>query len=304
MRDIGITSTLKGLLCFNASQDQAEEISGWKRSGDISILNSDNSFSLRIPLKFWFNLFDDYRMVIFGQHKIKLIRSRSDKNCYIANETKTANINISNIELQVKHVVPNDIIKIEMLENINKGKPIKIGFRLWSLVELPSLRKTKKEVWNIGTSTNAKRTRYGILAVQKNRKDNVKSDVTFFDNVNISDVKIYQNNECFPYEAQDYDFSKNRYSRAYKNYTNFQIDYMNRPTTESTLTFAQFKDRALFVLDCSKQSEAIKSSMVDMKIEIISNSTNFTEDMNAYCLTIHDAAFEYYPLTGQLLDLM
>lgn len=296
---------MKGLLCFNASQDKAEEISGWKTTGDVAdILDTDKSFKLMIPLKFWFNLFEDYRFVLFGQHKIRLIRSRSDKNCYVSSDTKTGSINVTNIELALKHVVPNDLIKLDMLEKINQGQPIKIAFYKWDLVELPSLRKTKKEIWNIGTSTNARRPRYIVFAIQKNRKDNIKKDITFFDNGNLSDVKIYQNNESFPYESDDFDFARNQYSRAYKSFTNFQIDYMKRPTTQTIVSFKDFKERALFVIDCSKQTEAIKAAMVDIKMEFLSNSTSFTEDMNAYCLTIHDVAYEYYPLTGKIVDVV
>src|SRR5699024_3212890 len=150
-------STLKGYLLFNDAESKSEEISGWKRNPNdppVVYNNDSKTFSLRIPLKFWFNLFSDYQHVLFVKHKFRFIRSRTDNNCYVSTDTKTATITLTNVELQVTHVVPNDMIKLKLLEGINQNTPIRVPFRRWELHELLSLRETKKEIWQIGTSPN------------------------------------------------------------------------------------------------------------------------------------------------------
>lgn len=83
VRDPGITTLLKAYLSLNENECKALQIAGfiYPLDGDLYTLH-DNSFSLRIPLSYLFGIFNDYRRIIRGRHKLRLVRARADNNCY------------------------------------------------------------------------------------------------------------------------------------------------------------------------------------------------------------------------------
>lgn len=306
IRDPGIVSMVKSLLCLNDQESRALEIAGWNwPSGVLKTLESTtNEFNIRIPLSFLLGVFADYKNVIMGKQKIKLVRARHDDNCYknvTANGDKKAAITLKSIELKVRHIYPSDAIKLRLLDDIAENKPIFIPFRNWEIHELPALKTTKKDIWTV--KTMSERARYVIVFFMDNRKDNFKSDCTYLDNLNITDVKLFLNSEVYPYESLNLNFNNRQFTEAYRMYTEFQKSYLGKPTSEPLMDFAAFAKRTLFVIDCSKQNESIKSATVDVKLEFQS-SENFSNDARAFCIIVHDRILEYQALTGQVRDLM
>lgn len=82
-------------------------------------------------------------------------------------------------------------------------------------------------------------------------------------------------------------------------YTRFQESYYST-CPQRLLTKEEFKANApLIVLDCSKQSESIRSTQVDIRLEMEATS-DFRANTSAYCLIIHDKSFVYYPSTSMV----
>lgn len=80
-------------------------------------------------------------------------------------------------------------------------------------------------------------------------------------------------------------------------YARFQESYYDRPSWP-LLNRSDFVNHApLFVFDCSKQHEDLKSGSVNVRIDI-SASKNVPANTKAYCLIIHDRSLEYTPLTN------
>ena len=89
-----------------------------------------------------------------------------------------------------------------------------------------------------------------------------------------------------------------RFSLFYDMYTRFQHSYYHRHDSGPLLSPEQFKTKApLFVIDCSRQDESLKSSAVDIRLEFESSS-NFPANTTAYALIIHDTIVQYTPLTN------
>lgn len=64
------------------------------------------------------------------------------------------------------------------------------------------------------------------------------------------------------------------------------------------LSFAEFATIApLIVIDCSRQNESLKKSMVDIRIHLQMNQ-NVAGGTTAYCLVIHDNLVTYNPYTN------
>lgn len=301
VRDPGIVSAVRAMTCYSQEDSNHMVMAGWNYPKDPILNASDKSFSLQIPLKHIFNIFNDYPLITCGRQTIRLVRARNDNDCVIINEksgsSTTVKINITNIELKVKHIFPNDDIKLELMKSIQKDQPIVIPFRKWELHELPAITKgAKREVWAIKASTSVERPRYVIVFFQTDKRDKSTADPTLFDNADVQSIRLSLNGEYWPNERMQLDFGKTDYNEAYFNYTEFFPSYMNSTQKRPLLDISSFKKRALFVIDCSKQEESMKASTVDVKLDIEAN-IGFPENTKVYCIIIHDCVMEYFPLT-------
>ncbi|KAJ8977832.1 hypothetical protein NQ317_011916 [Molorchus minor] len=115
VRDPGTVSLLKGYLCYE-KEDSSLSIGGWNYpEGHLVTYDPTKStFYLRIPLWHLLGFFHDYKKIIFGKQILRLIRSRTDNNCFkVSKDDTNGELTITNIELKVKHVFLNDVIKNE-----------------------------------------------------------------------------------------------------------------------------------------------------------------------------------------------
>lgn len=300
VREPGLVTTMKTYLCYNENEAKTLQVAGWN-FGEIKI---PRNIMLQLPLQYLFSIFTDYKKIIMGKHRLRLIRARNDNNCYISKDDKKASISIKNIELKVKHIYPNDVLKLEMLHKMSKDEPVVIAFRKWEIYDLPAIRSSNKDIWPIKTSTNLEKPRLVVVAFQQNRKNNPKKDITLFDHVNIQNIRLQLNSEFYPYEAMKVNFADHQYVEPFVKYAQFQklfFDDIDR--CEPYLNYDQFEEKALFVIDCSKQNESLKSSTVDVKLEMEKNE-NFSANTAALCLIIHDSLVQYLPLSGIVTHLL
>ncbi len=304
VREPGLNSYIRGLLLCNTNNSKALEPSGWSYPLDSNSISKKTSFNIRIPLKFIFGIFDDYQRILMGKHKFTLVRSRSDNNCYKATGQKSLSLNISSIELKAKHIFPNDLVKLQLLENLNKDSALFIPFRKWSLFELPSLNASNKEIWSVKNSLNLEKPRYLIICFQTNRKNNPKSSATAFDLIDLSYLRAYLNSEVYPHEAMRFNSASGNWTEAYQAYVDFQKSYFNKNTPEPLMTQDEFLLKPIFVIDCSKQNDSIQQSTVDLKLEFETSKIAFPTNTRAYCVVINDSCFEYHPLSGIVRSLV
>lgn len=304
VRDVGLTTTLKGYVSYGVEESKILQTAGWFPFNNNKPITSKNFF-VNIPLNFLLGFAEDYqKIIIYSKQTLKLRRSRIDSNCYITTDDQTsAQLKINKIEWVIPHVTLNDSLKLEMLTKLKKDNPIHIPFRKWELHELPALKPTTDDNWVVKTSTNLERPRYIIIGFQDNRKDNMKSDVTLFDHLNIRNLKVYLNQESYPYENMNLDFVNNNYVLLYQMYAGFQPSYYyDKNLAHPLFTFEEFKNHLLFVIDCSKQEDKVKSSTVDLRINFES-SVQFKSSTRAYCLILYDSVIEYKPFSGLVRKL-
>ncbi|XP_045466136.1 uncharacterized protein LOC123674982 [Harmonia axyridis] len=308
VREPGLISTIKGYLCYDKDSVRELETAGWTYPNDPEI-NADGSFIFRIPLKHLLNFFNDYHLAICGKQTIRLIRSQNDNNAMkITAGTGEAvgvtkgQVKIHSIELKVKHIHPNDVLKIELLESMKSNRPILFPFRKWEIHELPNLTTNSlTEIWTVKTTSIIDYPRFIICCFQTKKKNISTEDPTLFDNIDVSDVRLLLNGEFIPQENSRLNFKKNDYGEAYYNYTEFSTSY-NNLKINPLIQYSDFKNRCLFVIDCSRRSESFKSSTVDIKLEIESRS-GFPSSTRAYCIIVYDCIMENLPLTETVRKL-
>lgn len=295
IRNPGYATTLKGLTSLNKSESNVMHMAGWHY--DIATATPTlhiNSVNACIPLKFLLGFAEDYKKIIINaRQELVLLRSRHDNNMYMGD---SSTFKLTKIQWHVPHVIVNDNIKLQMYKHMDKD--VFIPFRQWELHELPSLRANTNEKWAIRTTSQMEKPRFMIIALQTDKKDQINKNATAFDSAKIRNIQLFLNTNVFPYIKYNLDFEKARYSLAYHDYSNFQKAYYDREA-DPRISYASYKTNPVFVIDCSKQDEVIKSSTVDVQLELEA-SENFPDKTSVYCLILHDCLIRYNPTTGDV----
>ncbi|XP_044751697.1 uncharacterized protein LOC123311693 [Coccinella septempunctata] len=303
VRDPGIISTMRGYLIYEEDDSKLLETGGWNYPKTPTV-NTDGSFIFRIPVYHLFNFFKDYQMAMCGKQTFRFFRAQNDHNAIkiTSSDPKDhteAKITIDSMELKVKHIYPNDIIKMDLLNAIRSNKPILMPFRKWEIHELPSLpHGGNKEIWAVKTSTEIECPRFIICGFQTDKKNKSSEDITEFNHINITDIRALLNSDIIPQENLRLNFDKNEYAEAYQNYTQFAQSY-GIFKKSPLLTFSEFKEKPVFVLDCSRRDQTFKATTIDVKLEIES-SKGFPNNTRVLCIIVHDCIIEFKPLTEEI----
>lgn len=302
VRDPGRISTVRAYLCYEPVASKDLFIAGWNYPNRSYVNPGDNSFRMCIPLKHLFSIFNDYNKVTLGKQTIRLVRARSDADSVIvADADTTAQVTIESIELKVLHIFPNDDIKLQLLQAVKQDTSIIIPFRKWELHELPSLTAgSTQEIWAVKTCSAIESPRYVILGFQTGRYNNKSEDPTLFDHINISNIRLTLNGDYWPNERMSLDFQRNEYAEAYKRYTEFYPSFAGEK--HPLLDYSAFKTYALFVIDCSRREDTMKSSTVDIRLDIEAK-VGFPPNTRAFCIIIHDSIMEFLPLSEIIRNL-
>lgn len=292
-----ITSLLKKILACKSND--ATDLAAFRWLSNVTI-GANNIYRLMIPLKFVFGFCDDYTKVIANcKHELILVRNRVDTNAYISNKG-TWKFDMIKVQWKIPHVTLNDHAKMSMLRTIERREEIPISFRSWDLYEMPSVPQSTRNIWTIKTTTQVTKPRYVVVAFQTNRNNNPVADPTIFDHCNVTNMRLYLNNERYPYDDMNLKFTAGDYCEIVKMLSSIQQGYYNGTQPTNPVEYhrqMQVNDTIVYPFDCSRTDESIKNGMVDVRIEM-ETIANFPADTTAYCLIVHDNAIRYTPATG------
>lgn len=297
-RNVGITSLLKGNISYTPNEIRGLSVSTF----GISVVAKASTFSAIIPLRMLFGFAEDYKSIILNmKHDLIMLRSRSDANCFLGPDADEFSISIDKLQWRMPHVKLDDSTQLKMMKQIESDDPIEMAFRSWDLHEYPVLPKSTKQVWSVKTSSSLTTPRYVIVAFQTARYNQRVRNVAKFDQCNINDIKLYLNSSVYPQESMNLDFIHGRMAILYEMYTKFRQSYYHDDRTKNNpepyLSIASFAASPIFVFDCSRQNESIKTSSVDIRVEIEA-SVNIPDNTTAYCLILHDNIVKYKPLSS------
>lgn len=303
----GITGLMKGYASQSPSDISSLTTSGFLTSvGAPLAAGALGSFEYRVPLRMLLGFAEDFKKIVLNaKQELILVRNRNDVNCFVG-ANNNAGIRIRKIQWKIPHVQVSDHAKLMLLKTIERKQSIPLTFRSWDLYEYPALPATDKHMWSIKTSNNLNKPRYVILGFQTGRDRVIAKDASEFDHCNISDIKVHLNSESFPYESMNLDFNSNKYMQAFINYAEFKRSYYHDGSDyQNTLfNYENFKSKTpLYIIDCSRQNESIKSSMVDIRVEITAKA-NIAANTTAFCLIIHDNIITYNPFTSTVTRMV
>lgn len=295
VRNPGITTTLKSYISMNEGDSKVAALWGWQMDG---FKMTEGYFNAVIPLNKIMGFAEDYNKIIINcKHELILNRSNSNLNSVTIHKDDNIDIEVRTIQWRVPHIKVSDRERLSLLKYLEKDKPIQIAFRNWDLYEYPLLPKTTKHSWSIKTTSQLEKPRYVIFGLQTNRKNSKTNDSSIFDHCKLTNVTLFLNSQYYPYDSLNLKFDENKYSILYEMYTQFRQSYYNLPV-DPLFDLITFKEKApLFVIDCSRQNENLKTGPVDVRLEIES-SQDIPDKTSAYCLIINDRLFEYKPLSN------
>lgn len=302
VRRPGITTTMKTMVSYGQTHARSLITTGWgltQKRQDI-LDTTSHVFSGKLPLKILMGFAEDYTKGILNvKQELILIIARSFKDSYIGEVD--AELKIDKIEWKIKHIVPEDRQKLKLLNRINKNAKVKMVYRAWNFYELPCLRDTCYDIWALKLSNRPESPLFIILGLQHIDQTNDRTkDITQFTHADMNNIRLYLNSEVYPYERWNLDFDKKLDSAAYYAYENFQRGYYDKDMSEPMMDLGEFRKNPLFVIDCSHQPVAVKSSTVDIKIEFETRKTKFPEQTRVYALILHDTYLSYNALDGSV----
>lgn len=315
VRNPGVTTTIKSYVSLSEGDLKGLSNSGWIDSGskvgstlDKTTIDSKGNFSFCVPLNKLFGFAEDYkRLIVNARHELVLIRSSSDNNAIKwsksgptdTSDPEKVQVKLDRLAWRIPYVTLGDKQKIALLKQLSRGTSIPVEYRTWDLYEFPTLPTTSKHSWTVKTASQLEKPRYVIVGFQTGKRNDIKSNASMFDSCKVTNVKLFLNSTFYPYDDLKLDFDNNHYAVLYDMYTRFQESYYGT-FPQPLLTKEEFKTNApLIVLDCSKQSESIRSTPVDIRLEIEAAS-DFPANTSAYCLIIHDKSFVYDPSTSMV----
>ncbi|XP_036138439.1 uncharacterized protein LOC118644311 [Monomorium pharaonis] len=292
-RNVGITSTLKNYVTMSSNRIMMASNAGWEPWNHLN-----EYFNFCLPLNMLLGFCEDYRRVVINaRHELILIRARND-NCLVGEPAREPEIELFKVQWRMPHVLLNEVNKLSMLRALKSGRYLSMAFRSWDLYEFPLLQRTTKHSWAIKTATQLEKPQYIIFALQAGRKNVMLEDASRFDHCKLTNVKLYLNSKCYPYDDMNLDFDKNRWSILYDVYVRFCKTYYGYDYLEPNQTVANFRHKSPFVIiDCSRQNESVKSATVDVRLEFECKK-NMPASTTAYCLIIHDRVVQYNLLTN------
>lgn len=301
VKNVGITTTMKNILTASPEDYNWMQNAGWTLP-DVGNHDNKSNFSYCIPLKLLLGFAEDFTHILLNvKQELVLLRSSNDKNVVYqpAASVHDFKLEITKIIWKVPYVRVEDEVKLSLLRITDSDQLLNIAFRRWQLFEHPSLPASKFQTWTVKTSSMLEKPRYVIVAFQTNRKDQAIKNSSHFDLCDLDNVKLYLNSKYYPYD----NLNGNK-ALLYELYSKFQSSYYTGSVDRPCLNVKTFLSKnPMFVIDCSKQVDTLKTGSLDIRLEI-QTTKDIPANTIAYCLIINDALVQYAPLSGILKKLM
>lgn len=297
----GIATTIKGLSSFTRADKQSLSGSGWNDEVNATLFKTNTAkaytFQVSIPLKYILGFAEMYKKIIINAvHELILHRSDDDYGFF---NHPNGKVTITKVNWHMPQVEVSDEVKLKLYNQVESGRPIKIAFRQWDLFERQNLPVAGADSWTLRSTTQLEKPRWLLIGFQTDKNKVLEADNSTFDDCNIRSIKANLDKDTYPEESFNCDFKSGQYACVYRDYVEFQKKYYERDQVDPSLSYYNFKECPIFVIDCSKQSEKERAATVFVQLNFESNST-FPANSVAYCLVIHDVFFEYVPISGYI----
>ena len=262
----------------------------------ISKSDPVGSFRIAIPLKHILGFAEDYNKVLYGfVHTLVLTRSSSDNNAlFRANNVDAGKVHLENIRWMLPRVSPSDVVKYELVKQIQAEKILNVGFRMRQSIST-SVPSTTHFEWRLGVRSSPEKPRYIFLVFQTDRLEDQEKNIATYDHCNLKSAHVLLNNDRYPLNDFETDFKKNHYDNLFCEFSSFirkfyKVDEMIASTVVDPITY-----KALFpiiMFDVSRQSDRLKTGVTDITLKC-TFSENVPANTMAHAVMISDRKLRF-----------
>lgn len=310
----GQATTMLGMLKYPDDFAKAQGLNQlWQKDTASTAVIADNSgfaarqayliqkptakgtFSFIVPLKHIFGFCDDYTKVVYGfKHTLTLVRKSDDDSIFRANAAGAGKVNVDKISLFMPHVIPSDMKRMQLYKTIESKASFPVAYRAHQCDTITVPQSTTFS-WRLSVKTSPEKPRYIIVGFQTDKDGNQEANPSVFDHCDLKNMYIMLNQERYPAVDYNLSFPNQQFSRAYRDAATFSEQFygMNDLITQSNITPSDYKDLfPLMVFDVSKQSERLKSSVVDVQIKATFNAA-VPAGTEAFAVVVSDRMLQF-----------
>ena len=310
----GPASTMQGLLKYSDDFAQSQGLnmcwckdtdagtasltvnSGFTKRHAYIIKEPDpkGSFSFAVPLTHFFSFCEDYQKVVYGmKHMLTCVRKGSSNDAIFRNDAAAAGkIILDDVSWYMPRVRPNDSQTFALMKIIESKPTLDVAFRMRqcdTITVTPSTSFT----WRLSVRSAPERPRFIIIGLQTARGDDQKKNPAAFDNCNVKNMHVVLNSDRYPADDYNADFTKKSISRFYKDACDFIPKYSGVFNAQCNIDPAAYATLfPLYVFDVSRQSERLKSGIVDVTVKM-EFSAAVPAQTQAYALVICDRIIKF-----------
>lgn len=305
----GFASTMKGIVSYGPEHQAILANRGWildsagassaddttnlvfkhKRDVLFGAHSPKGSFAFSVPLSHLLGFFEDYTKIIYGVKMTLTLMRTADSNAIFRHTgTAAGKIVLDRVTWRLPHVVPSDSQKQRLYGLVDAGVSVPLAFRHWYCDQLV-LATSTSNVWRLITTSAIEKPRYVVIGFQTARDADQKKNPAVFDNCGVTDVHVTLNSERYPFLDLNADFGSGNVSNLYHDLVNFRKQYYGagRGMGPAFEVSTYIKNFPLILIDCSKQSERLKSAVIDIQIKM-KFGAQVAGNTQCYALVISD----------------
>ena len=302
----GTASTIQGLLKYSDdfSKSQGLNMCWGKDTSDaaaaantgfdirqkyiIDSADPKGSFSFAIPLWHIFGFCEDYDKVVYGmKHMLTLVRTGNDDAIFRANGVGAGKVVLDEITWIMPRVFPNDAQKLALYKIIESKPTLGVGFRMRQCDTI-TVPRSSSFTWRLSVRSAPERPRYIFIALQTDKARNQEKNPAVFDHCKVKNMHVVLNSDSYPANDYNVSFAKHNVSRFYKDASDFIPKYSGVYNAQCNIDPVDYNTLfPLFVFDVSKQSERLKSGIVDVTVKM-EFEENVAADTQAYAVVLCD----------------
>src|SRR5678815_5696916 len=253
------------------------------------------TFSFILPLSHIFGFCEDYDKIVYGRkHTLSLVRNSDDDAISRVAAADAGKVDVSKISWFMPHVTPSDMEKMALYKTIESKALIPVAYRARQCDTITVPQSTTFS-WRLSVKTAPEKPRWLVVGFQTDKAGNQVRNPSTFDHCDLKNMYVMLNQERYPAVDYDLSFPNQKFSRAYREAATFSEKFygMDQLITQSNIRPDDYNCLyPLMVFDVSKQSERMKSSVVDIQIKVIFN-TAVAAGTQAYAVIISDKLLKF-----------